>query len=80
MEALLDFASSITNELGAVWSCAQPDVRLRLQASIFPEGVPYTKAGLGTATIGLFFKPFVASKELSKGVVTPTGVEPVFSA
>jgi site-specific DNA recombinase len=55
--AAVTYATNFIGTLGRQWLDLAPELRLRFQKLIFPEGVRYSRlTGFGTAKLGLIFK------------------------
>ncbi len=57
IEAAVTYATNFMGNLARQWFDLAPELRLRFQKLIFPEGVPYSRVeGFGTARLGLIFE------------------------
>ena len=77
LEGLLAFAEHVLGNARALWVQATAEQRVRLQAVLFPEGVPFDGSHFGTAVTCLAFAQSPASEARKDGVASPTGFEPV---
>ena len=77
LEGLLGFAEHVLGNARALWVQATAEQRVRLQAVLFPEGVPFDGSRFGTAVTCLAFAQLADSAEQKDGVASPTGFEPV---
>ncbi len=82
IEALLAYSDKLAFDLARQWFDlhTQPELRLRFQKLIFPEGIPYARGKtFGTAKMGRIFElneAFGAKKSIG---VAPAGIEPAFT-
>lgn len=71
------------HDVQKLWVDADPDLKIRFQKMIFPEGLTFDTATLtfGTSTISPLYRYAPNKKDLSESekslVVTPRGVEPL---
>lgn len=77
LEGLLGFAEHVLGNARSLWVQATAEQRVRLQAVLFPEGVPFDGSRFGTAVACLAFTQFAASAGSQEGLASPTGFEPV---
>lgn len=75
LEGLLGFAEHVLGNARALWVQATAEQRVRLQAVLFPEGVPFDGARFGTAATCLAFAQLPEPGGQRDGVASPTGFE-----
>jgi site-specific DNA recombinase len=78
VEGVLAFAEHLIANVGRIWLEATLDHRQRIQAAIFPEGIPFDGSAFGTATTCLAFNTFAVSKVGGNRLASPPGFEPGF--
>lgn len=77
LEGVLGFAEHVLGNARALWVQATAEQRVRLQAVLFPKGVPFDGSRFGTAVTCLAFAQLPESAAQKDGVASPTGFEPV---
>jgi len=75
VEGVLAFSEHLIANLGRIWIEATLGQRQRIQAAIFPEGIPFDGKAFGTAATCLAFNTFAASKVEKSGLASPPGFD-----
>ena len=78
LSELLEHATKILGAIKTTWLSKDIQLKQRLQAAIYPEGISYTKDGLRTAVTSSVFKVLGGISGGDSHMATPTGFEPVF--
>jgi hypothetical protein len=78
VEAVLGFAEYLVSNAGRVWAEATLEQKQRLQATIFPHGLPFDGRNFGTAATCFAFMQLRESSDDLRGVASPPGFEPGF--
>jgi hypothetical protein len=73
VEGLLAFAEHLITNAGRMWIEATLDQRQRIQAAIFPEGLPFDGSGFGTAVTCIVFKRLGDLAAGKTGLASPPG-------
>jgi hypothetical protein len=76
-EALIEYAKNLLGNVATMWREFGIDEKQRLQKLIFPKGISYRDGKFGTAPTAFIFKILSKNKKQKKGLVAPTGIEPV---
>ena len=77
---LLRFARHVLVNLPTVWKESSVTRRKAIQSSIFPNGIEISGGEVRTAETSMLFRHLRDFGDSLSNVVTPTGLEPVFSA
>ena len=77
---VLDFATNLISRLGQAWLDGDLEIRLRLQAAVFPKGLEFAREGFGNIETSLVFQWLEAADRDNVGLASPTGFEPVSRA
>ncbi len=81
VESLLSYSKSFGQNLGRQWLDLAPEMRLRFQKLVFPDGISYQKGnGFGTARMGSIFEANQRFDGQKTTVVDRTGFGPVASS
>lgn len=80
VEGVLAFAEHVLTRASALWSNASLNDRRALQQAIFPNGLPWTSAGFGTAVTSSAFSYLRGLPAEGEGVASPAGFEPALPA
>lgn len=81
-QSAIEYALNFMHDVQRLWIDADPDLKIRFQKMIFPEGLTFdtTTLAFGTSTISPLYRYAPNKKDLSESekslVVTPAGVEP----
>lgn len=76
VEAVLAFAEKLVQRPHQLWRESSLGQKQRLQRVFFPDGMPYTKDGFGTAPSNSFFSLLGAVSEPKATLASPAGFEP----
>ena len=75
VDSVLTAAESLLTKLATVWNRAEPEGKRRLQAVLFPQGIPFEGGTFGTAPTSLLFKYFEPVSADVEGVARPGRIE-----
>lgn len=76
-EGVLAYAISFIRDFARQWFDLPPQLRLRFQRLVFPDGIPYDREqGFGTARLGLIFELNRTFDGQESHLVDPRGIEP----
>ena len=78
VETVLAFAELTLTNASRLWTDASLDQKQRLQNVLFPEGVTFDGAGIGTTATCLAFKQLATFHAQKDGMASPPGFEPGF--
>ncbi len=79
IEGVLGFAEHLLENAAQMWVDAGLEQRRQLQTAIFPEGLPFSGQGFGTAPTCLAFMQLEKSGASENGMASsPPGFEPGF--
>jgi site-specific DNA recombinase len=76
IELLLDFADWMLANAASVWAGASFENKLRIQRSLFANGLPVSKEGFGTPEPISLFRQLQATGEDETSMASPGGFEP----
>ena len=70
---MLAFAEHLISNVGRLWTEATLDQRQRMQAAIFPEGLPFHGSAFGTAATCIAFNRLGGFESAKNGLASPPG-------
>ena len=76
LASLVEFAEWMMLRVAGIWNSATISNKLRLQRTLFPNGLEVSNEGFGTASEPLFFAGWDAEVEAKTSLASPGGFEP----
>ena len=73
IDGVLAFAEHLISNVGRIWIEASLEQRQRIQAALFPEGIPFDGRSFGTAVTCLAFSALPPSKVGENRLASPRG-------
>jgi hypothetical protein len=74
--SLVEFAEWMMLRMAGIWNSATITNKLRLQRTLFPNGLEVSQEGFGTASDPLFFAGWVPGVDAETSLASPGGFEP----